>query len=201
ANVDDQLLLWVDGDVVEFDDTTYDAEALYGSRDDIVPRSSSTEPGDLAPCRIAGRGAKFVVTGLRVYRDKYYIADENVAGPRQPITDYQRGAAPMAHLDHERGSHHTMPAFLSDPAAWRVFARRRFYDYELNDDQFFVLGDNSPASKDGRLWEPDHRHYVERKLMIGKALFVYWPHSWDRVPGLGIPLPFFPNFGDMRLVR
>jgi hypothetical protein len=37
--------------------------------------------------------------------------------------------------------------------------------------------------------------------MIGKALYVYWPHSWDKIPGTDIPFPFFPNFERMGFVR
>ena len=37
--------------------------------------------------------------------------------------------------------------------------------------------------------------------LIGKALCVYWPHSWNRIPGTPIPFPLFPNFMDMRLIR
>ena len=43
--------------------------------------------------------------------------------------------------------------------------------------------------------------YLERDLLIGKALCVYWPHSWNRVPGTPIPFPLFPNVEDMRIVR
>ena len=43
--------------------------------------------------------------------------------------------------------------------------------------------------------------YMDRRLLIGKALCVYWPHSWNRIPGTPIPFPLFPNFADMRLVR
>jgi len=42
---------------------------------------------------------------------------------------------------------------------------------------------------------------VPRDLLIGKALFIYWPHSWNRIPYVNIPFPFFPNFGRMGLVR
>ena len=69
-------------------------------------------------------------------------------------------------------------------------------------DQFFVLGDNSPQSKDSRLWERN-QHYVERKLLIGKALWIYWPHSFDYIDAgdTHIPFPFFPNFSRMGYVR
>jgi len=73
-------------------------------------------------------------------------------------------------------------------------------DFDLEEDQFFVLGDNSAFSKDSRLWGHDN-HYVPRELLIGKALFIYWPHSYDRIPYLDIPFPFFPNFKDMGFVR
>jgi hypothetical protein len=36
-----------------------------------------------------------------------------------------------------------------------------------------VLGDNSAWSKDGRLWGDNY--WVPRELLIGKALFTYWP--------------------------
>ena len=48
-----------------------------------------------------------------------------------------------------------------------------------------------------------HASWVERKLLIGKALFIYWPHSWHKVTlwGHDIPFPYFPNFQKMGLVR
>ena len=79
-------------------------------------------------------------------------------------------------------------------------------EFPLGKDQFFVMGDNSAESSDARLWGRDHPgqvrgQYLERRLLIGKALTVYWPHSWNRIPGTPIPFPLFPNFQDMRLVR
>jgi signal peptidase I len=70
------------------------------------------------------------------------------------------------------------------------------------------MGDNSPASLDSRLWRGQESlphpgqpggPYLERRLLIGKALCVYWPHAWYHIPGT--PIPVFPNFADMRLVR
>jgi hypothetical protein len=74
-----------------------------------------------------------------------------------------------------------------------LFAARRTLEFELKKDQFFPMGDNSPASKDARIWGDNH--YVDRKFLIGKALFVYWPHH------LKSPLPFTPDFSRMRFVR
>lgn len=73
----------------------------------------------------------------------------------------------------------------------------------LNDDQFFVCGDNSPQSLDARLWdepEPFVRQIdptegvVPRKLMLGKAFFVYFPALHEEAT---LPVP---DFGRMRFI-
>jgi len=61
--------------------------------------------------------------------------------------------------------------------------------FQLNDDEFFVLGDNSPNSEDGRWWsrpqvsskgvEPPRAGVVPRYYLVGKALFVYWPSGFE----------------------
>jgi hypothetical protein len=83
-------------------------------------------------------------------------------------------------------------------------------DFPLEADQFFVLGDNSAASKDSRLWLEGH--HVDRNLLVGKALTIFWPHAW--YPSWAVPvrfrlggnpvelrLPSWPNFGRMGPVR
>ena len=86
------------------------------------------------------------------------------------------------------------------------FTEGRRLDFPLEADQFFVLGDNSAASKDSRLWIEGH--HVDRHLLVGRALAVFWPHavapSWAvpiRLGGLELRLPSWPNFGRMRWVR
>ncbi|MBN1908691.1 MAG: signal peptidase I [Pirellulales bacterium] len=78
---------------------------------------------------------------------------------------------------------------------------REYVDLSLEKDQFLAMGDNSQKSNDSRLW--DAPHYVPRSLLIGKALYIYWPHSWDEVKigSWRIPFYFFPNFERMRLIR
>jgi signal peptidase I len=73
-------------------------------------------------------------------------------------------------------------------------------------DQFFMCGDNSPNSLDSRLWP--QQFFVERRNLIGKATYVFWPHSWPTgiskkfdVGLFSIDLPFWPNFSRMRLIR
>jgi signal peptidase I len=78
----------------------------------------------------------------------------------------------------------------------------------LDDDQFFVLGDNSAVSLDARFWyepielEREDLHVkagvVPRRFMLGKAFFVYWPAGYSL---LGFRPSLVPNFGDMRFIH
>ncbi|MCK4374988.1 MAG: hypothetical protein KAX19_06645, partial [Candidatus Brocadiae bacterium] len=49
--------------------------------------------------------------------------------------------------------------------------------YELGEGEYFVLGDNSPASSDSRRWA---RPGVPQENLIGKAFFVFWPVHYMR---------------------
>ena len=80
-------------------------------------------------------------------------------------------------------------------------------EFPLESDQFFVLGDNSAASKDGRLWIDVH--YVDRRLLLGRAISIVWPHMVPAsrhitvtLPVLGeLRLPSWPNFARMKFIR
>ncbi|MBI2826089.1 MAG: signal peptidase I [Planctomycetia bacterium] len=189
ANVDCQLLLWVDGSLVEFPQP-----ATYEPVANEVPTVE-----DLTPVRIGAKGAGLEVTHLRVLRDVYYIADDYKHQVQGVLSDYE--TAVFGHGDRDRVQ------FLSNPAAWpRAMAQMRTISFPLRSDEFLMLGDNSPKSKDSRLWigrdaEGRPEYFVKRDLLVGKAVFVYWPHSWNRIPGTRIPFPFFPNFARMKFVR
>lgn len=133
---------------------------------------------------------------LLLKRDIYYIARK--APNDRTISDYDY---PGSDWGQEK-----IAEFFTMPDRWTadsLFSWRQSVEFPLEADQFFVLGDNSPASKDSRLWA-DHKnpeYYVRRELLIGQALFIYWPASLNKIPYLNWPFPLFPNFKEMGFVR
>lgn len=98
-----------------------------------------------------------------------------------------------AHLNSIEG-----PAFGTHPDNFAI----------LGPDHFFMCGDNSPASSDSRKWDPPHplvkaqidptRFVVNRRLLIGKAFFVYFPAPYGLTPD---GARFVPDFGNLRFIR
>jgi signal peptidase I len=198
ANVDQRLLLWIDGSPVSFDSAT-----SYWPLDDSRPQA-----GDLEPARIGSRGAAVRVSHIKLFRDVYYIAQRGAG--TSPMCDYDASAGEFPYYFGSADPEEKIAEFFSSPEAWDAFKHRRQVDFHLAEDQFLVFGDNSAQSMDSRLWEQrGPQYYVDRDLLIGKALYIYWPHSWDTIPGTeGLPLspngiwfPVFPNFARMRAVR
>ncbi|HYW80171.1 MAG TPA: signal peptidase I [Thermoguttaceae bacterium] len=185
SNVDDQLRLWVDGEVVTFDGPTE-----YSPLQDMRPTQADLSPVGVG---VAG-GASLHVDHLKIFRDLYYISVGGYDGgygmrrSTDPLTDF---------IDYEYAKN-----VLRNPLMWDENQRMPPAEFPLEDNQFLALGDNSAKSKDSRLWPLEQNEYfVDRRLLIGKALYVYWPHSRDKLPGTQIPFPYFPNFAKMRLVR
>lgn len=122
------------------------------------------------------------------------------------------GAAQLWHIKLMRDVYYTCPHMQSDETkpgratTGNPFVLRKFFK-NPDLDEFFVLGDNSPASLDSRLWEhhaPSLRKgyrdgTVPRYNLIGRAFFVYWPGGF-RLPMLK-RLAIVPNVGRMRLIR
>lgn len=79
----------------------------------------------------------------------------------------------------------------------------------LGPSEYFMLGDNSPQSKDSRLWWQIGRHLknnpdyqlgtVPGNQIIGRAFFVYWPGGYRAWWTLGRAV--IPNVGRMRWIQ
>ncbi len=191
ANVDDRLTLWVNGRSIHESGVEYE-------RGDEVPIPTSA---DLSPAGIAVRNASVTVSDLVLKRDIYYTQNPgqidygNVFENRDPRT-------PADLFD-----------FLSDPSQFSNLARVGSQNYELGEDRFLMLGDNSPCSKDSRgwassdTWDTTDRKFweVPRSLLTGKAFYIYWPHGvpfgpdirWNR----DTRLPVRPYVERMKWIR
>jgi signal peptidase I len=188
SNVDEELRLWIDHHLIAFDTAT-----TYPHLDNIQPQAA-----DLSPVGIATRGAALEIEHLRILRDLYYIAVP-ASLRRGFIAEYDPySVIPSSSMGL---TSEDVAQFFSDPSQWSVFSTIPPIEFRLAGGQYLMLGDNSARSKDSRLW--DHDYFVLSDLLIGKALFIYWPHSWNKITvwGHDIPFPYFPNFARMRLVR
>jgi hypothetical protein len=78
----------------------------------------------------------------------------------------------------------------------------------LGPDHFFMLGDNSAASSDSRMWGNPHPlvaaqidahpFLVHRRLLLGKAWVVYFPAPHGLTAN---GRAFVPDFGRLRFIR
>jgi len=188
-NVDYRLGVYVRGENVLSSSDDPDSPAYYGPDVAFLRRHEAgswrTNPPASIPPRLYGAGGSFDITHLVIDRDEYYYRNLRVVG---------LPAAPWA-PDDGWGSEVT-PILL------------RGYE-------FFMLGDNTAASKDSRLWDVMGPHLADRGEMsqlgtvprdqlIGKAFFVYWPSghplSWLPIPRLN-DFGIIPDVGRMRWIR
>jgi signal peptidase I len=180
SNCDDEILLWVNNRVVEFDGPT-----TYKPDENVKPKWSPDARGDLEPAGVSAKGVELAVTRLRLYRDAYYVAVTRAS----PHSEYDYlGQPPIAEV-------------MTRPDLWTTTSlfdsRRDDAEFTMEENQFFPMGDNSPQSQDARIWSgkympysrKDPEHYVERRLLTGKALLIYWPHGWR------LPVPVLRRYG------
>ncbi len=142
------------------------------------------EDGERTPARVAlaARGLPLAIRHLTVHRDVFYRSQPSEMDPT-----------------------HMNPYLAARVPAWGT----RGNPIYLRDDEYFMCGDNSPASKDSRLWW-EAGDFVQRRgaayqrgtvpadQLIGRAFFVYWP-SGHRLGSRGLPV--VPNVGRMRPIR
>ena len=193
ANVDDRIQLWINGTLVPFEkDVTFVTEGFN------LPGEQ-----DLAPAGIAAKGTDVIVSALRIRRDIYYRADvseytEDMGRSSNPAFGTSRACEIDERNFRNLASSLRSPlSYGQDYVRFVTEQRARYsglFDLQLAEDEYLMCGDNSPASKDSRLFDywsrpmrgiDSHRYAVREKDLIGKALFIFWPH--------GVP---FLNGGD-----
>lgn len=133
---------------------------------------------------------------------KHFVTREEQTFPIPTVTfEAQKQDALLSHVSLWRDVYYTSGdinmhrAYPNTPA-------------ELDDTEYFVMGDNSAASSDARMWMQDvdlpeedlktEAGRVPSRFMLGRAFFVYWPAGYrplEKAPAL------VPNFGDMRLIH
>jgi signal peptidase I len=187
--VDQELSLWVDGvSVLE-----YEFELPKAAADDNIDLLAHRAlPTSFYPrVRVSVAGSPVTLHAIELDRDLYYT-DATASDPNKIGTGVlvRRPSGTIG----------------GEPIG-------------LGPDDFFCLGDNSPRSSDGRMWNSVNpwieerifknnleatndltRHWgiVPRKLMMGRAFFVYFPAPKSLTPK---STPLIPNFGDMRFIH
>ncbi len=204
-NVDEEMRVVVDGQEVVFPDCGGRYDFLTTSSDENVvppiPRNRDPNARDLAPVAVGARGLSVVLERLLVLRDVYYIAAGRGLEPWDSTQFVDFGAARCDRLARDRvflGNEEDAARFMSSPELWFGYGNTKSALLRQREGQYVAFGDNSGFSLDSRLWATNNvPHYVDRKYLIGKAFYVYWPH--------GKPLPlvggsFWPDFSRMRHV-
>ncbi len=234
ANVDDRLALWVDGTLMKFDGSTeYDGSEM--------PQPTQK---DLSPVGIAVQNASATVSNLLLERDIYYRNDIVAFDHKDGLSD----SNPYHGHQDEVGRVGDLRSQLHNPEAWaatyeeasttQLESYGEYGEYQLDSDEYLMFGDNSSMSKDSRLFDYQarpmngifsHRYAVRERDLIGKALFIFWPHGIPFLNGgEGIPVryhkappntpadirneldagdypsvrvPFYPNVGRMKKIR
>ena len=211
-NFDAQITVLVEDKPIFGDGVPYDGVGLQPVKPPTL--------ADTAPVALRFRGCEAQVSDLVVYRDIYYTHGDGYDTAWE-LTDEE----------------------AADPAQWHRLAAIEPREFpRLGPDEFMMLGDNSPKSKDSRAWmegaeawlgalpEMDpytleerreivgrraggevvnaRRFFVHRRLLVGRAFFIYWPHgkpfSWSiplgSHPG-ALRIPFYPQVNRMHFIR
>lgn len=192
ANCDDRIYLWINDQEVALP-----GDGCYRRSGKLHPYFHPQDYGDARPLGIGFQGGELSIQRLKVFRDFFYLTKD----------DFSNG---MTSLRHRAGQAiANLPGlyqYYENPTAWSRPDFQDLYDvfdhdsplnwddqaFTLMEDQFFPMGDNSPQSEDARKWKAPP--YVERRFLIGRALMVYWPHTWNSPP-------FWPNFNRMRVIH
>ncbi|HUN81433.1 MAG TPA: S26 family signal peptidase [Phycisphaerae bacterium] len=183
---------------IEYENLDYRVALRINSEEVIATKDSDYAPNlsrlldgqyrdgrdDLASVRIGARNIGLEIRHLAVHRDVFYRSECELDGITMMGRSNPYGRYP----------------------GWGT-ARNPIY-LRSSPPDYFVCGDNSPQSKDARLWfevcsilrdRGDYQYgTVPGDQMIGRAFFVYWPSGFRfSQDTLGI----IPNVGRMRIIR
>jgi signal peptidase I len=131
-------------------------------------------------------------------------AGERTTNTQPKVKIFGSGKITLSHIAIFRDIHYTTRRSAGSPHGGRATQGNPF---TLGKDEFFVLGDNSPNSEDGRWWGQPGRGnngvfykegIVPRDYLVGKALFVYWPSGFR--PSAKSRFALIPNVGQMRFI-
>jgi signal peptidase I len=130
------------------------------------------------------------------------------AGERKPQIEPQvqifgSGNLTISHVGVFRDIHYTSSMFGNGAKNGTAIEGNPI---TLGEDEFFVLGDNSPASADGRWWNQKgkgnsksyRKGIVPRDYLIGKAMVVFWPGGYK--PFEKFPFHCIPDFGRLKII-
>jgi signal peptidase I len=109
---------------------------------------------DLAPANIGLQGAAASLSHLSLWRDTYYTQGTRFRDAESLLTDAR-----------------------SDPAKWNDLQKLTPRFFYVQPGHYLCFGDNSPASSDSRTWG-----MVPERLMLGRALMVYFPFYFPYRP-------------------
>jgi hypothetical protein len=112
-------------------------------------------------------------------------AGERKRDVQPQVKIFGSGTVTVSHIAIFRDIHYTSKRGASSPEEGRAIEGNPF---TLGEEEFFVLGDNSPNSEDGRWWnkagignrgQSYREGVVPCDYLVGKALFVYWPGGFE----------------------
>jgi signal peptidase I len=140
GNTDDRLTVWLDDKLLFGDGCDYDGARLGDRQQPTL--------ADLQPASVAVQGTHMRLSDLVLYRDIYYTHGDRSAG-----SSYEYDAYPSGSWDD----------IFSDPSKWEIMSTARISSFgQLGPDDFMMMGDNSPRSKDGRLWTSGAHLWVDQ---------------------------------------
>ena len=159
---------------------------------------SAADPGDLAPAGVGSRGAAVQLSSLRIFRDKYYIATHRRR--RERLRQFI-SIPGVDDSDESRVIQRSSPIRRSGLTSGLFAARHRAVRrVRARSGSVPAAGRQQPAKLRRPLLVRRPRRRCRTitssaTCLIGKALLIYWPHTWNR------PIPFTPNFSRMGPIR